>query len=119
MVQRDFLFHSTFPRWVLDYPGGKDNQMCLTSSSHHSNRQWPSAIDKKGCFMPGLRVITFKNGHRDSICVIKKSPFKKEVLVKSLTQTTALDSETVRGGKAIRESGGDEGAISPKHSAGH
>lgn len=119
MVQRDLLFHSTFPRWVLDYPGGKDNQMCLTSSLPRSNRQWPSAIDKKGCFMPGLHVITFKNGHRDSICVIKKSPFKREVLVKSLTQMTALDSKTVRGGKAIRESGGDEGAISPKHSAGH
>lgn len=66
--------------------------------------------------MPGFRVITFKNGHRASICVIKKSPFKR---VKSLTQTTALDSETVRGGKAIRGSGGAEGAISPKHSAGH
>lgn len=69
--------------------------------------------------MPGLRVIKFKNGHRGSICVIKKSPFKREVLVESLTQTTALDSETVRGVKAIRESGGDEGAISSKQSAGH
>lgn len=46
-MQADLSFNSTFPGWLFDYPHGKGNEICLTSSTDHANKQWPSAIERK------------------------------------------------------------------------
>lgn len=65
-MQADLSFNSTFPGWLFDYPHGKGNEICLTSSTDHANKQWPSAIErkKKRFFISGLSVIAFKDGQK-------------------------------------------------------
>lgn len=55
------------------FDNGKGNEICLTSFSDLSNKQWPSTIEKRFFFISGLSVITLTDGEEGRNRVIKRA----------------------------------------------